>query len=167
MKKIISITPTLTAILLAGVLIGGASLFSNRSVSELQTENEDAVIPVANLQPSFDTETTEDLKAEIDTLKTNLENLYKDHNNLVNDHNALLKYVNATAVSSDKTISVETDNSNLGTRVTSLEKKVDSLEETISDVCRWVFSGFSISCPSVRFGSEKLEDRIKKLEGEY
>lgn len=160
-----SVTSIIIAVALAGVLIGGATLFSNRPAPEPQTDNEDAVIPMADSQP-FDIKTDGDLKVELATLKASLDNLYKAHNNLVNDHNTLLKYVNAMTPS-NQGAGVAINSSDLDKRVTNLEKK-------LNDACILIFGVSSarpaptIGCPSPQFPLKGvLEDRIKKLEGGY
>jgi hypothetical protein len=167
MKDIFSVTPTIIAIALAGLFIGGATFFSNHSASELQADDKNVVIPVSDSQLS-DIKTVKDLETEVATLKTNLDSLYEAHNKLVEDHNQLLKYTtelstsltNASKNLSNTGLQRSTTNSSA-----SLDKKVSDLQETISDVCRWVFSGVSNGCPSMLPTSGKiLEYRIENLE---
>jgi len=167
---------------------------SSDAVSKIQTvnqgvgavEKQTVISPVKNSKSS-DAKTIEDLKAEVATLKTNLDSLYKAHNEL-------LKYTTETVtvirseikntpqavvgnnLESLKIAALEEELRNyksymvkdLQARFSYTNPKIDELERTVDDICGWIFSGLSISCPSVRLGSGRnLEDRIEKLERAY
>lgn len=132
-----------------------------QKADEQKSKEEIAITPPPQTQTN-NSDTSENLRAEVATLKVNLDSLYKAHNEL-------LKYTTEIVA----VIRSEIKNTPQAPVGNNLETRVMSLEEKLENACAKIFSAKLIGagatrCPSSRFPiKESLESRIKKLEGGY